>query len=460
MALTKPTLMGGVATVAPTLKPVSTPTPVQATFNDAEVKRKALAGIPLMNQNNPAANNAYNQYKQQAVNARQAQNFAQVDPNQFKTQSATINDIAAKYGFDFSRDYANRQAEAEAQAKRNAVADAQRKNQSNKDLNMKTIDNNLMSQADGLDRNYFQQYQQQAQAQVNGGINGGIAADQDLRMAMARQAAMGDSYRDANLGRMQENQRFTNDDLRLAEELGLVNQQALARGESLYNDRLMQGAGLAMDTDNFNQRENQGFLNAAIQQRGQNINVEQFLQEMDRLKSRDVRSDYEYDKEYSYRAGSDRLDRIHRDREFDHTVSQDNIRNGQWNKEFDWNKNTWTKEFGLETDKFDWTKYVDGQNLGLDRQRLAQDGKALAAQNNILANQTGDIQTNWSNIIKQFLEAQGANMTPGVDAYNKAIDASIGGNMQMLKDKYGLVPPTVKNNPYLTEWDKMKLIGG
>lgn len=452
MATNKPGLIAGGGYTLPAT-PVTTPKPVTPSYNDAEVKRKAETGLPLLNQNNQAAVNAYNQYKAQAVNKRQAQNFAQVDPNQFKTQSATINDIAAKYGFDFSRDYANRQAEAEAQAKRNAVEDAKRKNQSNKDLNMKQIDNNLMSQAEGLDRNYFQQYQQQAQAQVNGGINGGIAADQDLRMAMARQASMSDSYRDANLGRMQENQRFTNDDLRLAEELGLVNQQALARGESLYNDRLMQGAGLAMDTDRFNLSQNQGLMNAALQQRGQNIGIEQFLQEMDRTKGRDARSDYEYDKEYSYRAGTDKLDRIYRDKEFDWRVGTDKRDYSRGVLESD-------RNFGFENEKFDWSKYMDNANLGLSRQRLAQDGKALAAQNNILANQTGDIQTNWSNIIKQFLEAQGANMTPGVVAYNKAIDDSIGGNMQLLKDKYGLVPPTVKNNPYLTEWDKMKLIGG
>lgn len=394
MLMPKPTLQDGGMTkytpgvVAPKTGPVGQPvTPMAINpATEAEIKRKAEAGIGL-SAPTKEKQAMYDNYRTQFVNNRQAKAFAPVDMNQYKVQSATIDDIAKKYGFDFSRDYANRQAEAEAQARRNANADASRKNQSNRDLNLKAIDNNLMSQAEGLDRNYFQQYQQQAQAQVNGGINGGIAADQDLRMSMARQAAMSDSYRDANLGRMQENQRFTNDDIRLAEDLGLINQQGLARAESLHQDRLMQGAGLAMDTDRFNLDQNQGLMNAALSQRGQNIGIEQWIQEMDRMKSRDARADWEYGDTRAYNAGRDKVADsqwakefgLQKDefgwrkatdtRDFNYGVGRDKVADGQWNK-----------QFGLETSKFDWSKYMDGQNLGLSRQRLAQDGKALSQQ--------------------------------------------------------------------------------
>lgn len=165
------------------------------------------------------------------------------------SQMTTTKQLEEMYGFDYSREYAKKQAEAEAQALRNANADAGRRNTSNKQENMKAIDNNLMNMADGLDRNYFLQALQQQQGQINSGMNGGVAADQDLRLAMSRQANMGDAYRDANLGKMQENNRYTNEDMRLAEQMGLINQQGLAREDSLFNERLQQALqnGLAVD---------------------------------------------------------------------------------------------------------------------------------------------------------------------------------------------------------------------
>lgn len=218
--------------------------------------------------------------------------YAQVDPSKFRSESATIDDLAQKYGFDYSREYAKRQAEAEAQAKRNANADAQRRNESNSKVGKQEIDNNLMSMAEGLDRNYFQQYMQQAQNQVNGGMNSGIAADQDLRLAMSRQAEMGDSYRDANLGKMRINEEFNLNDLRLAEEMGLIDQQSLAREDSLYNERLNQAFGQIMDINQLNQTYDAMGLDAALRQRSENMDYNQF----DRNLSQQKRQ-FEFDKE-------------------------------------------------------------------------------------------------------------------------------------------------------------------
>lgn len=234
----------------------------------------------MQNRTKSGMNNIAEQNYLNSLNERNKP-YASVNPDQYRTQEATIDDIAKKYGFDFSREYANRQAEAEAQAKRNAVEDAKRKNASNKELNMKGIDNNLMDMADGLDRNYFQKGLQQAQMQTENGLNGGIAADQNLRLAMSRQAEMGGAYRDANLGRMQENQRFTNDDLRLAEEMGLIDQQALAREDSLFNDRLQLGFDNAMQLTGLRQNENLAMMNSALQQRGQNLDYNKFSRGLD-----------------------------------------------------------------------------------------------------------------------------------------------------------------------------------
>src|SRR6185312_6391795 len=110
-------------------------------------------------------------------------------------------------------------AETEAQAKRDAVANQKR-----------GVDAGLEGAVDSLDRNYYLQGLQQQQGQVSSGLNAGIAADQDLRMAMSRQAAMGDMYRDANLEHM-----------RLEDNLGRVDLERLAREDSLFNERLNEG---------------------------------------------------------------------------------------------------------------------------------------------------------------------------------------------------------------------------
>ena len=41
---------------------------------------------------------------------------AQVNIDKYKTTSASVGDISKKYGIDYSREYAKRQAEAAAQA--------------------------------------------------------------------------------------------------------------------------------------------------------------------------------------------------------------------------------------------------------------------------------------------------------------------------------------------------------
>jgi hypothetical protein len=239
---------------------------------------------------NDLSNDAYTTYLDKLNKHNQP--YAEVDPNKFRSESATIDDLAKKYGFDYSREYAKRQAEAEAQARRNANADAQRRNESNSKVGKQEIDNNLMGMAESLDRNYFQEYMAQQQNQVGEGLNSGIAADQNLRLAMSRQANMGDAYRDANLGKMKINEEFSLNDIRLAEELGLIDQQSLAREDSLYNDRLNQAFGQVMDLNNLNLQYDQMGLDAALQQRSENLDYNQF----DRNLSQQKR-EFEFDKE-------------------------------------------------------------------------------------------------------------------------------------------------------------------
>lgn len=204
-----------------------------------------------------------------------------VNADAFRSQGATIDDIAAKYGFDFSREYAGRQAEAEAQAKRNAINQGIRGNESANQRNKQAIDQGVYNASDALDGARFLAQQDTNQQQTLTGVNAGIAGDQNLRLAMNAQNQMGKIFGDANLARTDEQSRFTNEALRLMEGLALTEQEKLAYAERLFNERLMQGAGLTMQENQMNQNWDMASLNAALQQRGQNINIDQFNQSFD-----------------------------------------------------------------------------------------------------------------------------------------------------------------------------------
>lgn len=223
----------------PSTRPIQTMAANQTTNNTQQAQQ---------NNTNTQAQ-SQNQANTQQKATTQSNNWGGYNPFD---DLVTKNQLEDLWGFDYSRDYAKNQAQSEAQALRDAIADSQRRNSSNKEENLQAIDNNLMNMADSLDRNYFQKGMQQRQNQVSRGINGGVAADQDLRMAMSRQAEMGGAYRDANLGKMQENNRFTNNDLRLSEQLGTVNQQALAREDSIFNQRNQEALNNSLQVSDFN----------------------------------------------------------------------------------------------------------------------------------------------------------------------------------------------------------------
>lgn len=300
--------------------------------------------------------NNQNMYNNSVSQADQNYQNSQARQDATKWNNATIADIAAKYGFDYSRDYAKQQAEAEAQALRNANADAQRRNESNKKTGLADIDNNLMNQAEALDRNYFQQYMNQQQNQVGSGLNGGIASDQDLRLQMNRQAEMGASYRDANLGKMKINENFSLEDLRLAEAMGLINQQALAREDALYNERLQQGFGNlmteremanALDQQMWGRSESE--KDRAMQLLGMNNSQEQWLQQFDYNKGRDLVGDNQWQTTFDYNAGRDK------------------VADQQWSQQFNWNKlmdeagltGNYNGGRTLAGSQFDWSKQQD-----------------------------------------------------------------------------------------------------
>lgn len=334
-------------------------------------------------------NNYYSPFQQQQQNitqARDAYQNSKAQADAARWNDATIADIAAKYGFDYSRDYAKQQAEAEAQALRNANADAQRRNESNKKVGLQNIDNNLMNMAEALDRNYFQKMMAQHQGQVDSGMNAGIAADQDLRLQMARQAEMGSAYRDANLGRMKIDEEFNLNDLRLAEAMGLIDQQALAREDALYNDRLLQGYGQLMA-----EREMANALDQQMWGRSQ-AEIDRALNQQNIL-----RQAGQWQTAFDYGQERDRVADNQWQQQFDwgkliDTANQTGMFDGQRNlagQQFDWGKlmdeagltGNYNGGRTLAGQQFDWSKVVDqhGMNIASAQLALQQQAAARAA---------------------------------------------------------------------------------
>lgn len=171
---------------------------------------------------------------------------SQAYQNQQRMQNATIQDIAKKYGFNFSRDYANQQAEAQAQAKRNAYNNSLRQNQAQYNQSLSQIDKNIRDSNQAIDHSFFQEILKQQQNQANNGLNAGIAADQNLRLGMNAQAQLADVYGQANLARQQATRDYGLEAQRLREALDLVEQQRLADAEKYYQDALMRGYDILM----------------------------------------------------------------------------------------------------------------------------------------------------------------------------------------------------------------------
>lgn len=176
------------------------------------------------------------------ANSQTAVNF-----KAYQTKPTTLKDLMQKYGFDYSKGYARQQAQAEYDQKRVGL-----NNQ------LQQVDTNVKGANDALSRQYFQNYMNQAQGQVGSGITGGMKADQNVRLSMSRQAAMGDIYRDAAVQKSKINQDLTN-----------VNQEQVAKQNQLYNDRLQQGFQNAQAETASNRAENQTMLNAAQTERDQ-----------------------------------------------------------------------------------------------------------------------------------------------------------------------------------------------
>jgi hypothetical protein len=158
-----------------------------------------------------------------------------------KAQKMTINDVGKKYGFDFSKGYADRQAEVGAQAQRNVYNDQSRKNESTNKINLQRISDSYDSSASSLDKGYFQQYLGTQQNQADRGLNAGIAANQYLQLAMNKQGEVADLWKQRNTNTQEEDMRYANQNQMISDSLAQVERERALNSENIYQGLLTKG---------------------------------------------------------------------------------------------------------------------------------------------------------------------------------------------------------------------------
>lgn len=178
--------------------------------------------------------------------------------NQYRMQNATAQDLTSRYGFDFTREYANRVAEAEKQARQRALQQQQQQLElAEREFNRR------------LSQDYYQRYLEQMQGLANRGMNAGIAADANLRLQMNRQNQAA-SYMAQN--RLQRDQ--------IQQQLANLDQEAQARAEQLYQERLAQMFGYTTRLDELQNQYLQALMDFYSGNRQQDLAAQQFAQNL------------------------------------------------------------------------------------------------------------------------------------------------------------------------------------
>lgn len=184
-------------------------------------------------------------------------------------------------------------------AKSQAAAEAQAKMDQYNQL-LKKIRNQEMSAVNNMDRDYFQRYLQAAQSQTNNGLNAGIAAEQNTRLAMARQAELGDIYQDINAQNFETNNNLARVPVeQLAREHELLTQLEQMGWEREFAEKQLSQADRQFLAD-LGLRRDQFDWEKAINQR--DFDYTSFLNDRNfgYQTKRDARRDAEWESEQKY----------------------------------------------------------------------------------------------------------------------------------------------------------------
>ncbi|WP_203289857.1 hypothetical protein [Metabacillus sp. cB07] len=278
-----------------------------------------------------------------------------IDIEKYRTNNTQLTDLKKQYGLDYSRNFAQQQAQAMADAKRTGL-----------NTQMKQVNENVNGANDALSRNNFQQYMNQAQSQVGAGINGGMQADQNMRLAMSRQAAMGNIYRDAATQKSNISANMAN-----------VGKEQVAEENRIYNERLQEAFQNAMADTQARRSENMNLLGAAQQQRSQNINMDQWQKQFaEQQKNTKWSQDFSqkntaFDQKMALDQFNEQKKNVSWDQSFQQTQYADNK---QW-REFQYNNMSASEKAQLE-----WAKQQYGEDAAWRDYELKYNGELMKGQ--------------------------------------------------------------------------------
>lgn len=406
-------------------------------------------------------------------------NIGRVNFDDYRTNLLTVEDIASKYGFDYSRDYAKSQAEL-----------IKRQQQEGLEETRNRVNNDLYSSIENLDRNYFQQYQQMMNNQAVNGVNGALAADQALRANMGRQASASDLYRDNNAANYE-----------IQNALGRLAAEATMYEDQLYNERLQQAFQNILSEGQFRQSDNLAAYQGALQQRGQDIGIDQFnrnlsfqqdqanvaqnqwMQEFQRMLNRDQVGDQQWQSTFDWGKLMDEAgltgqyngQRTLAGQQFDWGKLMDEAGlTGYYNgdrtmagQSFDWNKIV--DEAGLTgmyngdptfdryrwQTEFDWQKYMDQQNLALARSRAFRPSGG-SGRSSSGGSSSASLPGNLSQQYQQFKQAQAQGAKTPADRYYEAMEPIFKGSV--VRQQPVIQPPSIASNPNLSQYDRFKMM--
>jgi hypothetical protein len=234
-------------------------------------------------------------------NAYFSKQDAQTGLNNSPTTSGGGGGFASGYNYGTNwGERAKSQAAAEAAAKTDAL-----------NLLLKQTRNAEMSAVNNMDRDYFQKYLQTAQGQTNNGLNAGLAAEQNTRLAMARQTDLADVYQDINAQNFETNNNLARVPVeQLARENELLTQLEQMGWErdfaqkqlSQANDQFLAELGFKKDQFSWEQaKDTRDFdYNKYLDSRNFDYSKSVDQRNFDYQKTRDARQDAQWESEQKY----------------------------------------------------------------------------------------------------------------------------------------------------------------
>lgn len=161
----------------------------------------------------------------------------------------SMGDLSKKYNFDldYSRDYADSQADSKFQGQKDNIESEREEIEQGTEQSQKNIKHD-----------YFNKFREQNQSLSDRGINAGLSSEYNFQLERERQNEVSDV--------LTEEQKKQQD---LDRELGDISRKESMYADELYDERLQQKFDNTMDYKKFQQQENQFQLDMEMRQRNE-----------------------------------------------------------------------------------------------------------------------------------------------------------------------------------------------